>query len=60
VDATKTAHAGLCDRCAHQTLIHNTRGSTFSMSLRSKADPSFPKYPRVPVAACPGFEPRAS
>lgn len=52
------AGAGLCDRCRHQKLIGNTRGSTFSMCLRSKDDPAFPKYPRIPVAACPGFEER--
>jgi hypothetical protein len=49
---------GLCDRCLHQRLIGNTRGSTFSLCGRSKADPRFPRYPRMPVAACPGFEPR--
>jgi hypothetical protein len=49
--------AGLCDACRHQKLIRNTRGSTFSMCLRSKAEPDrFPRYPRLPVAQCPGFE----
>ena len=28
------------------------------MCLRSKDDPRYDKYPRVPVAACPGHEPR--
>ena len=50
---------GLCDTCKHQKLIRNTRGSTFSMCLRSKDEPErFPKYPRVPVSACPGYERR--
>jgi len=53
--------AGLCDRCAHQKLIHNTRGSTFSMCLRSRTEPErYPKYPRLPVRACGGYEPRVS
>lgn len=51
--------AGLCDACRHQKLIGNTRGSTFSMCLLARVDPRFPKYPRIPVAACPGFEPGA-
>ena len=51
--------AGLCDSCAHQTLVHNTRGSTFSMCLRSKDDERYPKYPRVPVGSCPGYERRS-
>ena len=50
--------AGLCDRCVHQKVIRNTRGSSFSLCERSKADPRFPKYPRIPVGACPGFERR--
>ena len=51
--------AGLCDTCTHQKLIRNTRGSTFSMCERSKTEPErYPKYPRVPVMACLGYEPR--
>ena len=49
---------GLCDSCRHQKLIHNTRGSTFSLCERSRTDPSFPKYPRLPVTECRGYEPR--
>jgi hypothetical protein len=29
------------------------------MCLRSKDDPRYPKYPRVPVASCPGHEARS-
>ena len=50
--------AGLCDSCQHQKLIHTTRGSTFSMCELSKTDRSFPKYPRLPVKACRGYQPR--
>jgi hypothetical protein len=50
--------AGLCDSCRHQKLIRTTRGSTFSMCERSKADERFPKYPRLPVVECPGWERR--
>jgi hypothetical protein len=39
-------------------VISNTRGSSFSMCERSKTDPAFPKYPRVPVVECEGFEER--
>ena len=52
--------AGLCDRCAHQKLVHTTRGSTFSMCLRHRAEPErYPKYPRLPVRACAGYSTRA-
>jgi len=50
---------GLCDGCAHQQLVPNTRGSVFSLCLRSRTDKRFPRYPPVPVAACAGFEPRS-
>ena len=53
--------AGLCDSCRHQKVIRNTRGSAFSMCERSKTEPDrFPKYPRLPVEACPGYEKRSS
>jgi ketosteroid isomerase-like protein len=48
--------AGLCDSCRHQKLIRNTRGSTFSMCERSKTDERYPKYPRLPVVECEGWE----
>jgi len=49
--------AGLCDSCRHQQLIRNTRGSVFSLCLRSRDDPAYPRYPSIPVASCPGYEP---
>jgi hypothetical protein len=49
---------GLCDSCAHQQLVPNTRGSVFSLCLRSRSDERYPRYPRVPVLACAGHEAR--
>jgi hypothetical protein len=49
---------GLCDRCAQQRIVRNTRGSAFSLCLRSREDPAYPRYPRVPALSCPGFERR--
>ena len=50
--------SGLCDSCLHQQVIRNTRGSSFSLCLRSRTDPAYPRYPRLPVLECPGYEPR--
>jgi hypothetical protein len=50
--------AGLCDSCRHQRLVPNTRGSVFSLCERSRTEPQFPRYPRLPIAECPGFERR--
>ena len=52
------SHPALCDSCVHQKLVQNTRGSTFSMCLRHRSEPErFPKYPRLPVNECAGYEP---
>ena len=51
-------HAGLCDRCTQQRLVPNTRGSEFSLCELSRTDPAFPRYPRLPVLECDGFEQR--
>jgi 4'-phosphopantetheinyl transferase len=54
-------NAGLCDDCVHQRIVRNTRGSTFSLCERSRDEPErFPRYPRLPVTACTGYEPRTS
>ena len=54
-----TGQAGLCDTCVHQRVVRNTRGSRFSLCQRSKTEPeTYPRYPRVPVTACPGYEQR--
>ncbi len=49
--------AGLCASCAHRRLVPNTRGSVFYLCERSREDPrSYPRYPRLPVLSCPGYE----
>ncbi len=48
--------AGLCDSCRHQRLVPNTRGSVFSLCERSREDRAYPRYPRLPVLSCPGWE----
>jgi hypothetical protein len=52
--------AGLCDSCRHQRVVRNTRGSEFSLCERSRTDPAYPRYPRVPVVRCAGYERRPS
>jgi hypothetical protein len=50
--------AGLCASCLHERVITSDRGSQFVKCGRSKDDPRFPKYPRLPVLSCPGWEAR--
>ncbi len=47
---------GLCDTCTFQRVVPNTRGSTFSLCNRSREDPAYPRYPRLPVLDCAGYE----
>ena len=48
--------AGLCAACRHSRLITTAGGSAFRLCERSATDPAFPRYPRLPVLSCPGFE----
>ena len=36
--------------------IESDRGSIFYLCELSKVDPRFPKYPRLPVLSCAGYE----
>jgi hypothetical protein len=49
---------GLCERCRHQQVVRTTRGSSFSLCRRSREDERYPRYPRLPVLRCPGYEAR--
>jgi len=46
----------LCAGCRHARIVSTPR-STFWLCRRSFSDPSFAKYPRLPVLECPGYEP---
>jgi hypothetical protein len=47
---------GLCTECRHAQRVTSGKASTFWRCGRSDTDPRFPKYPRLPVLDCPGFE----
>lgn len=53
----QTSPVGLCERCAHVRVIRTPR-SEFLLCERSKDDPAFARYPRLPVLTCAGFESR--
>lgn len=49
--------AGLCGKCAHcEKLAHPRGGVPYFRCLRAKTDAAFPKFPRLPVLRCKGFE----
>ena len=47
--------AGLCASCAQARRVTNDRGSVFVRCAYSAVDPSFPKYPQLPVLACSAY-----
>ena len=54
-----TVDPGLCGRCVHVRRVENRRGSVFLLCELSMLDESFPRYPRLPVLRCRGFEEQA-
>lgn len=49
---------GLCGTCLHARGIGNARGSRFYLCTRSKTDARYPRYPRLPMLDCSGWEHR--
>jgi len=48
--------ASLCHHCEHMRRVESSHGSVFILCELSRRDPNFPKYPRLPVLRCPGFQ----
>jgi hypothetical protein len=51
--------AGLCADCVHSRQVQAKRGAKFYLCGLSATDPSYPKYPRLPVLECSGYAARA-
>lgn len=47
-------HPGLCAGCAHLEL-QGSRRNVFVRCAVADSDPSFPRYPSLPVRACRGW-----
>jgi hypothetical protein len=52
------ADPGLCAACQHAKLNETRRGTAYLRCTRAEWDAALPRYPRLPVSECPGFEPR--
>ncbi len=50
-----TPPRGLCATCRHARIVKSDRGSEYVLCEQSKADARLPRYPRLPVMACPGY-----
>lgn len=49
-------NAGLCQTCRMHRMIKSDRGSVFHLCERAFSDPTFVKYPPLPVVRCAGYE----
>jgi len=47
---------GLCASCRFVEVITSSKDSTFYRCRLSETDPSFRRYPILPVLACPGYQ----
>jgi hypothetical protein len=59
VDASAPRPVGLCATCKHVRRVTSDRGSVFYLCILSAVDQRFPKYPRLPVLSCAGYEKRS-
>lgn len=46
---------GLCGHCRHAGLVTSAKGSEFILCAFSRIDPSYPKYPVLPMLTCAAF-----
>lgn len=51
---------GLCAECRYRRTVSTRRGSRFVLCGRSRTDPTFPRYPQLPVLQCRGYEPQGA
>lgn len=51
------AAAGLCETCGHAKLNETRKGTAYLRCTRASWDDRLPRYPRLPVTDCPGYEP---
>ena len=52
------AEPGLCSACQYPKLNQTRRGTVYLRCGRAEWDSTLPRYPRLPVTQCAGFEQR--
>jgi hypothetical protein len=48
---------GLCGGCRHARTLTAAGGARYYQCLLAEIDRRYPKWPRLPVLACGGYEP---
>src|SRR5687768_2545670 len=54
---SRTPDIGLCGDCRHSRRVDSNKGATYWLCGRSATDSRYPKYPRLPLRHCTGYEP---
>jgi hypothetical protein len=49
--------AGLCAGCRHARVNQTRRGPSYLRCQLAGIDDAYPRYPRLPVLSCAGFQP---
>jgi len=57
VEKDNVIERGLCFDCTYSRRIES-KAQDYYLCERSVSDPSFQKYPRLPVVRCMGYEPK--
>ena len=55
-DPAATQSVGLCATCQNARRVVSDRGSVFFLCKLSATDSRFPKYPRLPMVSCVGYQ----
>ncbi len=49
--------AGLCAGCGHARVNQTRRGPSYLRCQLASVDATYPRYPRLPVLRCAGYQP---
>ena len=56
-ETEREGRVGLCPGCPHVRVVRSRTNQDYYRCERSTADARYPKYPRLPVLRCDGYDP---
>ena len=56
-ETEREGRVGLCPGCRHVRVVRSRTNQDYYRCERSTADARYPKYPRLPVLRCDGYDP---
>jgi hypothetical protein len=58
METSSNDRVGLCASCRLAQIVASSKGATFYLCTLSATDPSFRRYPALPVRTCAGYQPK--